>query len=373
MQRAAFLGIVLVVLAPGPWGASAGHPEAEWAARSIATVPRNDDELKQIEADEKLIEEGLPSIAAEQRYLGTAATAKNSAAKKRTSLMQKPQKQRQHGVAHAKPAASARKPRTSRHSRAAAASTASLVQQQQPTKPQNQWRRGTGVTKPVKRASLAQRQRAVPQELSRRRRRTAAAEPVRAKPRRKFAASSAAKEGPPRRAERGVIPIHSSPDAGSPKVSELQKGDLFLVRGQHLSPDGQSWLELADGRGFVSQQQASRVDHRGRGKAHNAGLIATGRIRTAAGQRRDLGGEEEIPRYGDKEDLQLQHFEGTKMSVDGLPQMSRHINHKTVTEDWHEEYPTAAPTSPPHHHKSSANAVTVLPALLIAVVLGWSN
>merc|ERR1719428_2664596 len=48
------------------------------------------------------------------------------------------------------------------------------------------------------------------------------------------------------------------------------------------------------------------------------------------------------------------NMKATKMKDSSLPQESRHVNKKTITADWHAEYPTEAPAAPPAPKSAAA-------------------
>lgn len=178
-----------------------------------------------------------------------------------------------------------------------------------------------------------------------------------------------------------ILSVHEKPDSSSSKVAELLQGDVFYARGQRRDHNGRTWLSLSDGSGFVLKAGAAKIHKRDQKKVKAAGKGG----RSAAGKKASListgfapsPSTDEIEKvlgklkkYGEKEDLQLQHFEKTTMSIDGLPQKSRHVNHMTYGADWRAEYPTAPPSAFASTNSDKSGAARAIASPIMAV-LAW--
>jgi len=169
-----------------------------------------------------------------------------------------------------------------------------------------------------------------------------------------------------------LLEIRRRPDASAPLVGSFRAGERFRVHRQRRTSNGEVWLELADGKGFVSQAQAARVNV---GRMEALGLLDAGR--RVRDESEDPVSQDPMANGFPKKvapkhdvDHDAMGMKKTKMSVKGLPEESSYENGKTETADWRNEYKWST-EAPSEIERNGATRSLPLAAAL-ATGLAWA-
>lgn len=167
-------------------------------------------------------------------------------------------------------------------------------------------------------------------------------------------------EGKHRHTSTAGLALHKRPSPRAPVVGYLDQGSFFEVSSAQEDKDGAVWLELADHSGWVPQDKVLQVpDKKSR---HNRRRFSTNSQEKANRFGLALAEKAEPDK---KSDSYPMHMDQSK-----LPPKIKHVNHKTINADWHNEYPvTPDPIVTP---KDSALRLTSLGSTLAwLLIMCW--